>query len=95
MKELLSKIKKFFEGETSDERHYKPYKQVADNSFGELIDWNVQTSMYSMLYTLIYHIDDAHLKTFAKSYEDGWNEDIEVQLRDAMKDVLKSKGLLK
>lgn len=94
MLEQINKIKKFFEGETMEERHYKPYKQVVDNHFGELIDWNVQTSVYSMLCTLIHHIDEKHLKTFAKAYKEHWNQDIEVQLKDAMIDVLKFKGLL-
>ena len=59
-----------------------------------MIDWNVQTSMYALLTSIIYNIDDVHLKTFAQSYKDGWNECIEVQLRDAIKDVLKNKKLI-
>ena len=73
----------------------KPYKEITSRHFNrELIDWNVQTSMYDMLYSLLINIDDVHLKTFASSYEQGWNECIEVQLRDAIKDVLKHKNLI-
>lgn len=73
----------------------KPYKEITDRHFNpELIDWNVQTSMYNLLTNVIYNIDDVHLKTFARSYKDGWNECIEVQLRDAMIDVLKFKKLI-
>ena len=91
---MLESIKKFFKGTTQQERYNEKCKEVAEAHFGEIIDWNVQTSMYGMLCCLIHNIDEKHLKSIAKSYEEGWNEDIEVQLRDALRDVLKAKGLL-
>lgn len=50
--------------------------------------------MYALLTSIIYNIDDVHLKTFAESYKDGWNDCIEVQLKDAMINVLKRKKLI-
>ena len=94
----LTKIKKLFRTsiQIQQEQWDKPYKEITDRHFNpELIDWNVQTSMYALLTSIIYNIDDVHLKTFARSYKDGWNEFIEVQLRDAMINVLKSKDLIK
>ena len=82
-------------GEIQQEEWNKPYKEITDRHFNpELIDWNVQTSMYNLLTNVISNIDDVHLKTFAESYKDGWNECIEVQLRDAIQDVLKHKKLI-
>mgnify|MGYP003595246215 CR=1 FL=1 len=93
----LDKIKKLFRTsrQIQQEEWDKPYKEITNRHFNaELIDWNVQTSMYDMLYSLLINIDDVHLKTFASSYEQGWNKCIEVQLRDAIKDVLKHKNLI-
>lgn len=98
---MIGKFKEFIEfwnkssAELQREEYDKPYKEITNRHFNpELIDWNVQTSMYDMLCNLLINIDDTHLKTFASSYEQGWNECIEVQLRDAMKDVLKHKKLI-
>lgn len=93
----LAKIKKVFRTsrQIQQDEWDKPYKEITDRHFNsELIDWNVQTCMYDLLTNIIFNIDEVHLKTIAKSYKDGWNECIEVQLRDAIKDVLKSKKLL-
>jgi hypothetical protein len=93
----LTKIKKLFRTsrQIQQEQWDKPYKEITNRHFNpELIDWNVQTSMYALLTSVIYNIDDVHLKIFARSYKDGWNECIEVQLRDAIKDVLKHKKLI-
>lgn len=98
---MIGRFKEFIEfwnkssAELQREEYDKPYKEITNRHFNpELIDWNVQTSMYDMLYSLLIHIDEGHLKTFAKSYEQGWNERIEVQLRDVMRDVLKHKNLI-
>lgn len=102
MNKIKNKIKELirFWNKTSRELQQeewdKPYKEIADRHFNpELIDWNVQTCMFELLTNVIYNIDDVHLKTFARYYEQGWNEDIEVQLRDAMIAVLKHKNLIK
>ena len=94
----LDKIKKLFRTsrQIRQDEWDKPYKEITNRHFNpELIDWNVQTCMFDLLTNVIYHIDDVHLKTFAESYKDGWNEYIEVQLKDAMIQVLKHKKLIK
>lgn len=98
---MIEKFKEFIEfwnkssDELQTEAYNEPYKEITNRHFHpELIDWNVQTSMYDMLCSLLIHIDEVHLKTFAQSYEQGWNDCIEVQLRDAMRDVLKHKKLI-
>ena len=98
---MIGKFKEFIEfwnkssEELQREDYNKPYKEITNRHFNpELINWNVQTSMYDMLCNLLINIDDVHLKTFASSYEQGWGDCIEVQLRDAMKDVLKHKNLI-
>ena len=90
---MIETITKVFKGKTSNEIYNEKCKEVAEVHFGEIIDWNIQTSMYGLLSCLIHNIDIKHLETMAKSYKEGWNEDIEVQLRDALKDVLREKGL--
>ena len=99
--EIKNKLKQFVKylnkssRQIQQEEWDKLYKEIADRHFNpELIDWNVQTCMYDLLTNVIYHIDDAHLNTFAESYKDGWNEYIEVQLKDAMICVLKRKKLI-
>lgn len=69
-------------------------KDVAEYHFGEIIDWNFQTSMYQMLYRVIYHIPDHHLKVIAKLYNNKDISNITSQLEDAILDVLKSKGII-
>ena len=97
IKEKLANYKKLFRTsrQIRQDEWDKPYREITNRHFNkELIDWNVQTCMFDLLTNVIYHIDDVHLKTFAESYKDGWNECIEVQLRDAIKDVLKHKKLI-
>jgi hypothetical protein len=74
---MLEVIKKVFKGKTSNEIYNEKCKEVAEVHFGEIIDWNIQTSMYGMLCCLIHNIDENHLETMAKSYKEGWNEEIE------------------
>ncbi len=94
MKELIKYLNRTSR-EIQQQEWDKPYKEITNRHFNpELIDWNVQTSMYDLLTNIIFNIDDVHLKTFARSYKDGWNECIEVQLRDAIQDVLKFKKLI-
>ena len=99
---IYQKIKEFIEfwnksyTDIQREEWNKPYQEIASRHFHpEWIDWNIQTSMYDLLTNIIYNIDDVYLKTIAQSYEQGWNKDIEVQLKDAMIDVLKHKNLIK
>lgn len=94
MKEIF-KFRKKTPRELQQEQWDKPYKEITHRHFNaELIDWNVQTCMYDMLTNVIHNIDDVHLKTFAQSYKEGWNDCIEIQLRDAIIDVLKHKKLI-
>lgn len=49
--------------EIQQEEWDKPYKEITNRHFNtELIDWNVQTSMYDLLTNVIFNIDDVHLK---------------------------------
>ena len=94
MKELLKHWNRTSR-EIQQEEWDKPYKEITNRRFNaELIGWNVQTCMYDLLTNIIYYIDDVHLKTFAELYKNGSNEEIEIQLRDAIQDVLKSKKLI-
>ena len=91
---MFDVIKEWFRPKTYEEIEVAKYKHIVDNHFGELIDWNLQTSMYSMLVSLIHNIDDVHLQTMAELHNENLLENIEVQLKDAIQDVLKMKGLI-
>ena len=64
--------------------------------FGEMIDWNIQTAMYSMLKDLISTMDLKYLSDIAEIYKKSGNiNDISIQLEDAILDVLISKRLIR
>lgn len=74
----------------------KAHQAVIDYHFDEMIDWNIQTSMYAMLMNLISRMDPSYLNIMADLYnQDGNIEQISVQLEDVILDILKNRKLIK
>lgn len=87
MLQFLKTVLKWFEGTTYEERVQLENRRVAERHFGEMIDWNVQTSMYSLLTGVIREIDPKYLKEMLN------NECFDVQLKEALETVCKEKGI--
>lgn len=82
--------------QTPQDKHKRQCREVAKYHFGEMIEWNVQTSMYSLLASIIENIDLKHLSTIAELYKTNGNiNNISAQLEDAILDVLIQKRLIK
>ena len=70
----------------------KAHQAVIDYHFDEMIDWNIQTSMYAMLMNLISRMEPSYLTIMADLYnQDGNIDQITVQLEDVILDVLKDR----
>lgn len=81
---------------TPQDKHIKLCKEITKYHFGEIIDWNIQTSMYHLLVDIISTIDLEYLSTIATMYKFNGNiNDISAQLEDAILDVLIQKRLIK
>ncbi len=74
----------------------KACKEITKQHFDEMLEWNIQTTMYHLLVDIIDTIDLKHLSNIAELYKrDGHINDISAQLEDAILDVLIQKRLIK
>lgn len=73
----------------------KAHQEVIDYHFGEIIDWNIQTSMYAMLMNLISRMDTRYLQDMADLYNKDDIDQISVQLENVILDILKDRKLIK
>ena len=81
--------------QTPQDKHKRQCREVAKYHFGKMIEWNVQTSMYSLLASIIENIDLKYLSTIAELYKADNINNISAQLEDAILDVLILKRLIK
>lgn len=82
--------------QTPQDKQKKLCKEITKYHFGEIIDWNIQTSMYELLTYVVGSIDLKYLSAIATMYKSNGNiNDISAQLEDAILDVLIQKRLIK
>ena len=72
------------------EKDVEAHHRVIDFHFGELIDWNIQTSIYQMLFDLLSRMDETYLISLSKVND---ITDVSIQLEDAILEVLKDKKI--
>ena len=74
---------------------------VTKDAFGDYIDWNIQTSMYEMMYPIYKSIDVDYLEEIARSIRMGNGKDRDLldlcmsTQREALLHVLLDKDLIK
>lgn len=75
---------------TYEQKLQEAYQLIAKEHFGEMIDWNIQTSMYGMLLPLIKEIDERYLNELSKCND---ITNVSVQLEDAILATMLNKGI--
>lgn len=80
---------------TPQDKHIKLCKEITKQYFGEMIEYNIQTTMYHLLVDIISTIDLKYLSIIAELYKNNDINDISAQLEDAILGVLIQKRLIK
>ena len=77
------------------DKYIKACKEITKQYFGEMIEYNIQTTMYHLLVDIVSTIDLKYLSTIAELYKTNNINNISTQLEDAILDVLIQKRLIK
>lgn len=83
------------EKHTTKDKYIKLCREITKQHFGEMIEYNIQTTMYHLLVDIVSTIDLKHLSTIAELYKTNNINNISAQLEDAILDVLIQKRLIK
>lgn len=77
------------------DKYTKACKEINKQHFDEMLEWNIQTTMYHLLVDIVSTIDLKYLSTIAELYKADNINNISAQLEDAILDVLIQKRLIK
>lgn len=84
--------------ETHLEKRDRLLKEVVGIHFGEIIDWNIQTTMYNLQLDVVHNMDEEFQRQIAdvinKDKDRRFAKNISASLEDAIIDTLKHKGML-